>query len=210
MDKTLIVARMRPGSEQDIAAVFAASDSTELPRRIGVQSRTLFRFHDLYMHLIEAEQSLSATVDATREDPLFREVSKNLSPFVSAYDPDTWRMPSDAMATAFYHWHSQELPAAEHGVEDTGQGLFLVGGGRPRPPCHEAVRADKDGTVRVRAVQLCPVGAILGRQIVLRAVTHAVAGERDAVPSRSQPGRVPCSAVATGEQYRRPLVQVQR
>jgi len=108
MDRTLIVARMRSGSEQDIAGVFAASDATELPHRIGVHTRTLFRFHDLYMHLIEAEQPLSATVDQTREDPLFREVSKNLSPFVSAYDPDNWRVPSDAMATAFYHWHSPQ------------------------------------------------------------------------------------------------------
>src|ERR1700722_10462625 len=108
MDRTLIVARMRSGSEQDIASVFADSDATELPRRIGVHSRTLFRFHDLYMHLIEAEQPLNSAVDDTREDPLFREVSKNLSPFVSAYDPDTWRVPSDAMATAFYHWRSQD------------------------------------------------------------------------------------------------------
>ena len=108
MEKTLIVARMLPGSEQDIATVFAASDATELPRRIGVQSRTLFRFHDLYMHLIEAEQPLSAAVDSRREDPLFRQVSENLSPFVSAYDPDTWRVPSDAMATAFYHWQNPD------------------------------------------------------------------------------------------------------
>jgi cyclase len=108
MEKTLIVARMRPGSEQDIASVFAASDATELPRRVGVQSRTLFRFHDLYMHLIEAEQPLRAAVDDTREHPLFREVSKNLSRFVAAYDPDTWRVPSDAMATAFYQWRSPD------------------------------------------------------------------------------------------------------
>jgi cyclase len=108
MEKTLIVARMLPGSEQDIASVFAASDATELPRRIGVQSRTLFRFHDLYMHLIEAEQPLTAAVDSRREDPLFREVSKNLEPFVSAYDPDTWRVPSDAMAKAFYRWQSPD------------------------------------------------------------------------------------------------------
>jgi cyclase len=108
MDKTLIVARMRPGTEQEIASVFAASDATELPRRIGVQSRTLFRFQDLYLHLIEAGQPLSATVDDTREHPLFREVSKNLIPFVAAYDPDTWRVPSDAMATAFYHWRTPD------------------------------------------------------------------------------------------------------
>ena len=110
MEKTLIVARMVPGSEQDIASVFAASDATELPLRIGVRSRTLFRFHDLYMHLIEAEQPLNATVDGQREDPLFREVSKNLSPFVSAYDPDTWRAPSDAMAKAFYRWQNPGQP----------------------------------------------------------------------------------------------------
>ena len=108
MEKTLIVARMLPGSEQDIASVFAASDATELPRRIGVQSRTLFRFHDLYMHLIEAEQPLTAAVDSRREDPLFREVSQNLAPFVSAYDPETWRVPSDAMAKAFYRWQSPD------------------------------------------------------------------------------------------------------
>ncbi len=60
------------------------------------------------MHLIEAEHPLSAAVDGRREDPLFREVSKNLAPFVSAYDPDTWRVPSDAMAKAFYHWQSPE------------------------------------------------------------------------------------------------------
>jgi cyclase len=59
MEKTLIVARMRPGSEQDIARIFAASDATELPRRIGVRSRTLFRFHDLYMHLIEADDAMA-------------------------------------------------------------------------------------------------------------------------------------------------------
>jgi cyclase len=110
MEKTLIVARMLPGSEQDIASVFAASDATELPRRIGVRSRTLFRFHDLYMHLIEAEHPLDATVDGQREDPLFREVSKNLSPFVSAYDPETWRAPSDAMAKAFYRWQNPGQP----------------------------------------------------------------------------------------------------
>jgi cyclase len=110
MERTLIVAKMLPGSEQDIASVFATSDATELPRRIGVQSRTLFRFHDLYMHLIEAEQPLSAAVDSRREDPLFREVSENLAPFVSAYDPDTWRVPSDAMAKAFYRWQSPDQP----------------------------------------------------------------------------------------------------
>ena len=109
MDKTLIVARMRPGSEQDIASVFAASDATELPGRVGVQSRTLFRFHDLYMHLhrggAAAERRSGPTHARTR---CSGKSARTSSPFVSAYDPDTWRVPSDAMATAFYHWRSPD------------------------------------------------------------------------------------------------------
>jgi hypothetical protein len=59
-------------------------------------------------------------------------------------------------------------------------------------------------------VRLCSVGAVLKHQVVLRAATHPVAVERDTLLGRTQPGRVPCSAVATAEQYRRLLIQVQR
>lgn len=109
MDKTLIVARMQPGAEQDIAEIFAASDSTELPERIGVGSRTLFRFHDLYMHLIEAEKPIQPAVEDARQDRLFRDISDRLSPFIAPYDPHKWRSPSDAMATAFYSWQAPTI-----------------------------------------------------------------------------------------------------
>ena len=56
----------------------------------------------------QSSEHFLAWVDSRREDPLFRQVSKNLSPFVSAYDPDTWRAPSDAMAQAFYRWQSPD------------------------------------------------------------------------------------------------------
>jgi cyclase len=36
--------------------------------------------------------------------PEFRSVSEELSAYVSAYDPQTWRSPKDAMAHRFYHW----------------------------------------------------------------------------------------------------------
>lgn len=108
MDRTLIVARLKPGTERDIADIFAASDATELPRQVGVRARTLFRFHDLYLHLIEADRPVRTAVDEVREGRLFREISDNLAEFVLPYDPQTWRSPADAMATSFYHWQSPE------------------------------------------------------------------------------------------------------
>lgn len=105
MDRTLIVARMRPGAtEERIAEVFAASDDTELPRLVGVRSRTLFRFHDLYMHLIDADPTGGSTIEAVRHHPLFRQVSEDLNPYIAPYDPETWQAPADAMARSFYRW----------------------------------------------------------------------------------------------------------
>ena len=105
MRQTLIVARIRPGAtEQDIGKVFAASDRTALPALVGVRARTLFRFHELYMHLIEAEDDIGPAVESVREHPLFRQVNQALASHIEAYDPATWRGPSDAIARPFYHW----------------------------------------------------------------------------------------------------------
>jgi cyclase len=105
MERTLIVARIRPGATQErIARVFAESDRTELPRMVGVRSRTLFRFHDLYMHLIEARPGTAPAIETVRSHPLFRQVSEELEPFIAPYDPDTWSSPADAMAHSFYRW----------------------------------------------------------------------------------------------------------
>lgn len=106
MNRTLIVARMNNGAEQSVADLFAASDATELPGRVGVRSRTLFHFHGLYFHLIEADAEVRPAVDRLRDDPLFRGLSDDLDAHISPYDPRTWRSPADAMATSFYHWES--------------------------------------------------------------------------------------------------------
>jgi cyclase len=105
MDRTLIVARIRPGVQEDqIAEVFAESDNTELPKMAGVRSRTLFRFHNLYMHLIDAETAAGLNLDSVRHHQLFRKVSEDLEPFIAPYDPATWKSPADAMARSFYRW----------------------------------------------------------------------------------------------------------
>jgi cyclase len=105
MRHTLIVARIRSDArEEQIAEVFANSDTTELPRLAGVRARTLFRFHDLYMHLIEADSSTGPNIEAVRHHPLFQQVSKDLDPYIAPYDPRTWKSPADAMARGFYRW----------------------------------------------------------------------------------------------------------
>ncbi|GFE41622.1 hypothetical protein Stube_62950 [Streptomyces tubercidicus] len=104
MHHALIVARMKPGSAPDIAEVFQASDRTELPHLVGVSRRTLFQFGDVYLHLIESDRPPGPEIAKVTEHPEFRAVSDKLSAFVSAYDPETWRSPKDAMAQQFYSW----------------------------------------------------------------------------------------------------------
>ncbi|MET8681493.1 TcmI family type II polyketide cyclase [Streptomyces sp. NPDC004647] len=104
MHRALIVARMKPGSAPDIADVFAASDLGELPQLIGVTGRSLFQFGDVYLHLIEADRPPGPAVAKVTAHPAFRDVSERLSPYVNAYDPETWRSPKDAMAHEFYRW----------------------------------------------------------------------------------------------------------
>jgi cyclase len=103
VDRTLIVARMKATDADCVAEVFADSDAGELPHLVGVTRRTLFHFHDLYMHLVETRSDGAARVEDVRSSRLFRDVSANLDPYIHPYDPG-WRRPADAMATPFYTW----------------------------------------------------------------------------------------------------------
>jgi cyclase len=103
MDRMLIVARLNPGPAEAIADIFADSDATELPHLIGVSRRTLFRFHDLYFHLVEADGNAQANLYQARSHPLYDDIQRKLAQHVAPYDPG-WREPKDAMAVPFYRW----------------------------------------------------------------------------------------------------------
>jgi cyclase len=103
MHRTLIVARLDPGPPEAIAEIFCESDATELPHMVGVSRRTLFRFHDLYFHLVEADHDVAPTLDGVRGTAAYRDVSTRLARHVKPYDP-AWREPRDAMAVPFYAW----------------------------------------------------------------------------------------------------------
>ena len=100
----LIVAKIKPGAEEQVAAIFAESDRTELPALVGVRHRSLFVLEDVYVHLVEMDDDFDETVAGVRDHPLFKEISKKLEPYIQPYNPATWRSPKDATAREFYSW----------------------------------------------------------------------------------------------------------
>ena len=103
MDRSLIVAKVVPSAEQQVALIFAESDRTELPGLVGVRHRSLYRLHDLYVHLIETESPGSGALETARRHPEFARVSERLLPYISPYLP-SWRTAQDAVARCFYRW----------------------------------------------------------------------------------------------------------
>ncbi|MDH6113746.1 cyclase [Kitasatospora sp. MAP12-15] len=122
MHRTLIVARMDLADAEGVAQVFADSDSTELPHLVGVSRRSLFAFHNLYFHLVEAERDIAPDLYKARSHPLYNEINTRLGQFISPYDPN-WREPKDAMAVPFYSW------TPDRGSQITRPGGANLGGG---------------------------------------------------------------------------------
>ena len=104
----LIVARIKPNTENQVAEIFAESDRTELPALVGVRHRSLFVLDDIYIHLVEVDDDFESGVADVRDHPLFREISARLDAFITPYHPETWKSPADAMAREFYSWDAPE------------------------------------------------------------------------------------------------------
>ncbi|MEV4758553.1 TcmI family type II polyketide cyclase [Micromonospora sp. NPDC049559] len=103
MNRLVIVAKVLPDAEEQVAQIFAESDRTELPAIVGVRHRSLYRLDDLYVHLVETEDAAADALENARRHPEFVRISQRLRPYVSPYLP-TWQVPSDAMAHCFYRW----------------------------------------------------------------------------------------------------------
>lgn len=100
----VIVAKIKPGTAEQVAAIFAESDKTELPKLAGVRHRSLFVLEDIYIHNVETDEDFELVVDEIREHPLFKEISRKLDDYIAPYNPETWRSPKDATALEFYSW----------------------------------------------------------------------------------------------------------
>ena len=108
-DRTVIVARIKPGAEPDVARIFADSDAGSLPVELNVTGRWLYSIDDVYVHVVE--RTGESFADATRDHqdrPAFAKIMDDLSPYISAYRPETWRGPEDAVAKEFYRWRAED------------------------------------------------------------------------------------------------------
>ncbi len=103
MNRSVIVARIKPSAESEVAAIWAESDRTELPHIAGVRHRSLYRLDDLYVHLLETEHPGPAAISRAQGHQEFARVSARLGAYISPYLP-TWRSPDDARAHCFYEW----------------------------------------------------------------------------------------------------------
>jgi cyclase len=104
----VIVARIKPGSEEEVARIFAESDESELPKLTGVRHRSLYVLDDIYIHLVETDEELASAVDNVRNHELFKDISSKLDPYIQPYDPETWTSPKDAQAREFYSWEPDD------------------------------------------------------------------------------------------------------
>lgn len=101
MHRSLIVARMMPDAQDEVARIWAESDATELPRIAGVEHRSLWTLGDVYLQLLETAEPGQETIDRIKGHPEFVTISDRLSAFISPY-LSTWRSPKDAQAQCFY------------------------------------------------------------------------------------------------------------
>ncbi|MEC3975511.1 TcmI family type II polyketide cyclase [Amycolatopsis sp. H20-H5] len=108
MHSTLIVARLNPGADQNVAEAFGAFDAGDMPHRMGTRRRQLFSYRGLYFHVQDFDSDEGGErIEAAKTDPRFVRISEDLLPHITAYDPETWRSPKDAMAECFYRWSAQ-------------------------------------------------------------------------------------------------------
>jgi cyclase len=104
-NQMVIVQRIKPGAEPEVARIFSDSDAGPLPVQMGVAGRWLYSIDDVYVHLMErTDVAVAEGMGRNHHTPAFAKVMEELSPYTSQYSPDTWRGPQDAMAKEFYRW----------------------------------------------------------------------------------------------------------
>jgi cyclase len=108
VQRGVIVARIKPGAEEEVARIFAESDATELPKITGVRHRSLWVLDDIYIHLVETDDDFASAVDHVRNHELFQDISRKLDPHITPYNPETWKSPRDAQAKQFYRWEPEQ------------------------------------------------------------------------------------------------------
>ncbi|MGN9911268.1 TcmI family type II polyketide cyclase [Phytohabitans sp. LJ34] len=100
----LMVMRMEPQHAGAVAELFTEHDKGDMPHVVGISRRTLFRYQDLYMHLIEADTDVYDKLLAARARDDFQDVNRRLATYLQRYAPERMSELRDSTATPFYTW----------------------------------------------------------------------------------------------------------
>lgn len=123
--RSVIVARIVPGSEGTVGDVFGYYDDRTRPQDLGVIGRSLLSLHDLYIHVIERNVDPKVS-GKTRGLPAFQAIAEAIAPYVTPY-PRNWKMPSDSVAKEFYSWVPPNGDDAAETGSDGGSQTIVVG-----------------------------------------------------------------------------------
>ncbi|MGW2649796.1 TcmI family type II polyketide cyclase [Streptomyces sp. NPDC001393] len=109
MQRVLFIDRMHPQDADAVAKIWKAHDATGLPQEIGVARRHLFRFHGLYVHMVEArddvDDDLTDRIFAARDEREFVETRDALARFLTPYSPELRNLKA-TRAEEFYRWQA--------------------------------------------------------------------------------------------------------
>ncbi len=105
---TVVVQRIKPGAEPDVARIFADSDAGSLPAELGVAARFLYSIDDVFVHLIEQDTAIAEGLRHNHQRPAFGKLMTELAPYVEPYRAQSWRGPRDSVATVFYRWRAED------------------------------------------------------------------------------------------------------
>ncbi|MEV0430227.1 TcmI family type II polyketide cyclase [Micromonospora sp. NPDC050495] len=106
---TVVVQRIKPGAEPDVARIFAESDAGPLPAELGVAARFLYSIDDVFVHLIEQDAAIAERLrDRHEQKPAFGKLMTELAPYVEPYRPESWHGPQDSVAAPFYRWRAED------------------------------------------------------------------------------------------------------
>lgn len=110
MHRLLVIGRVLPGREDELAKIFAEADGGDLPSATGVRHRSIYRIGDLYLHLTETD-STRTQVEQGQDHPALLRVADRLAECTTPYPVPEQYVPQSvtphhATASCFYRWEA--------------------------------------------------------------------------------------------------------
>ena len=111
MSRLVIVSRIIPGAEGRVAQIFAESDATELPGLDRARHRSLYRLHDLCVHLMETTEVDPRHPGHRANHPLFSRPTSGFGTHLGV--PADLALPQGRTGQLFYSWDVSDAPSPE-------------------------------------------------------------------------------------------------